>query len=436
MSIFNRFIDDVNGNDANDGKDNIGVGLATATWTESTFTLVQNGHGYTFAAGDVIAIESGTGATPGLYEVASSTVNNIVLVETSTLPTVDNASDFAAGDLATGDIVSSDGPWLTVDKAFNTVNANEDQTMWIRNTGTYTEDTALDLVLNSLSETCTFEGYGTTLGDDVQITLAGILTDPGTGNAFYCFKNIIFDATSTKVNCVSLAVGFITWRKCKFINATGVGVSVGLLHWFWDCDFNDNGNDGFAGGSMGFFANCRFYRNGAAGIDCSSQLVVYNCDFFSNGQHGIDGVAANNTGLICINCTFDGDDKDGVTAVEVGASARGHAAIINCIIYDYTEGTNANHGDRDLLLNNLFNNNTNDFDPASRASDQEGTFQLDPPDFVNEAAGADYALNASSPAVGTGHDQEDNIDMGAHQRAAGGGGSGGLGLPNKRGGKQ
>lgn len=435
MSIFNRFIDGSAGNDANDGKDNIGVGLATATWTESTFTLTQSGHGYTFSTGDVIAIESGTGATAGLYEVASSTSNDIVLVETSTLPTVDNASDFAAGDLASADIVSSDGPWATIDKAFNTVNVNEDQTMWIRATGTYTEDTSLDVVLNSLSETCTFEGYGTTLGDDSQITLAGILTDAVTGRAFYCFKNIIFDATSTKANCISFAVGHVTWRKCKFINATSIGVNVGLIHWFWDCDFNDNGNDGFAGGSMGFFVKCRFYRNGATAIDATSHMVCYQCDFFSNTGNGADGTAANDTALICLECTFDGDSKDGTTAVESNSSQRSAVAIINCIIYDYTEGTNANHGDRDLLLNNLFNNNTNDFDVGSRASDQEGTFQSGAPDFVDEPAGADYALNASSPAVGTGHDQDNNMDMGAHQRSAGGVG-GGLLMPNKRAGKQ
>ncbi len=78
--------------------------------------------------------------------------------------------------------------------------------------------------------------------------------------------------------------------------------------------------------------------------------------------------------------------------------------------------------------------NSNTANYAGDASGQEGEV-TGAPDFVNEVAGADYTLNSGSPAVSAGHDEDNNMDIGAHQLAAGGGG-GGLLMPNKRGGKQ
>lgn len=433
MATANYFVSATNGNDANDGFDNIGVGLATATWTEATLTLTQAGHGYTFAAGDVIYLASGTGLTPGLYEVASSAVNTITLAATSTIPRVGNGNDVAAGDDATGDWTSSDGPWQTIDHAMNTVAAADDTMVYCRAEAAYTESPSIDTAVTSTLQTCTFEGYTTTPGDDGQITITGNLVDSIVTRVHYCFKNIIFDANSALNYCVFITSYEIMFRKCVFKNALIDGVSCVNAAWFWDCDFEDNTSDGISCTWGCFFANCRFYRNGAAGIDCSASTVCWNCTFFSNVGDAINAGAANEDHIIVINCTIDGDGKDTDFGVSKGAAFRGMVAIINCIIYDCTTGDDAAHDERDLLLNNLYNSNT--VDHSQSGSDQEGTFQTGAPDFVNEVAGADYTLNAASPAVSAGHDEDDNMDIGSHQRTAAGAG-GGLLMPNKRANKQ
>ncbi len=68
----------------------------TATWTAATSTLTETGAftDYSFLAGDEIQILDGTGATTGVYKIASRTSANAIVLDGS----------IAAGDLATGDI--------------------------------------------------------------------------------------------------------------------------------------------------------------------------------------------------------------------------------------------------------------------------------------------------------------------------------------------
>lgn len=67
-----------------------------AFWTASTKTLTATNEftDYTHVAGDEIEILDGTGATTGVYEIASKTSANAIVLSTS----------LAAGNLATGDI--------------------------------------------------------------------------------------------------------------------------------------------------------------------------------------------------------------------------------------------------------------------------------------------------------------------------------------------
>lgn len=418
------------GNDANDGLDNIGAGLATATWTEITKTLTQAGHGYTFAAGDVIYLATGTGlVTPGLYEVTSSTANTIVLAATSSLPGVGDANDVAAGDDGTGDWATSSGPWLTIDFAMNSVVASDK--VWLRSTAAFVESPAIDTAAGATTE-IVFEGYATDLGDVGQITITGMLTDTIATSIMYCFKNIIFDANGANANAVQLSSYNITWRNCVFKGATGNGCSSGSVACFYECEFLDNALDG-ASVSSSLFLNCKFYRNGSAGIDCSSGLICYNCVFFSNGGHAIDGGAINDRALIVLNCTIDGDAKDTGDGVTSNAAFRGYTVVMNTILYDCSVGINSHYGDRDILVHNLLNSNTADY--TGDSSGQEGEV-TGAPNFVNEVAGADYTLDTGSPAIGAGSDYSaDEMDIGAIQKASAAGG-GGLLIPNKRGNKQ
>ena len=68
----------------------------TATWTASTKTLTQSSGftSYTFVAGDEVQIIDGTGATTGVYKIASRTSANAIVLESS----------MAASNETTGDI--------------------------------------------------------------------------------------------------------------------------------------------------------------------------------------------------------------------------------------------------------------------------------------------------------------------------------------------
>lgn len=433
-----RFVDS-GGNDANDGLDNIGVGLATATWTESTFTLIQSGHGYTFASGDVIYISGGTGATIGLYEVASSTANNIVLVETSTLLDVGNASDFAAGDLATGDITSSDGALLTADASMNAVAAGD--TVYLRSDKTYSERATIDTVGTS-TNSIRVVGYTTTLDDDGKVTIdaadtrISALTDSlGAVGAYYTFENIKF--TNATGNCVSLSVDTIHWRNCEFTGAAIDGISSsggGII--CESCIFFDNASKGCDASSNCMFFGCTFEDCTDDGIEITQGIVV-NCIFINIGAVAIQFAGSAGELAAVYGCTIDGVGKNTTTGIEF-PSVWGPYVAINNIIYDCGTGIsghdNGNH--RFIGRNNLLNSNTTDYSNVNYRTEPGEVTSA--PGF-NDEAGEDYTLGGGSPAIKTGFDVYEtegttqSMDIGALQK---GGGEGGLLMPNKRGGKQ
>lgn len=436
-----RFVDS-GGNDANDGLDNIGVGLATATWTEATFTLTQNGHGYTFATGDVIYLSAGTGLTPGLYEVASSTANDIVLVETSTLRDVGNGSDVAAGDDATGDWASSDGPLLTGDAAMNAVAAGD--VAYLRSDQNYNELLTIDTV-GTITNAVRFQGYTTTLDDAGRATV---------------------DAQSARANCVADSLGavggFYVFQNIIFTNPTGAAINISLNALvFKNCHFTVTGNDGISTSGNGIQCEaCLFSSIGGVGVDAGTACCIIGCKFFSctstaveitrgavidtliydSGSIGIEFTGAN--GVLCVvyGCTIDGNAKNTTTGIVLPAAFWVPAVIVNNIIYDCTTGISGhNNGGRGRLMsrNNLLNNNTTDYANAGYE-----TFIGEittAPAFTDEGS-QDYTL-ASSDAVAAGFDayaingSTQMKDIGSLQKDVGAA-AGGLLMANKRAGKQ
>ncbi len=441
MAVY--YVDDQTGSDTNDGLDNIGVGLATATWTEATLTLTQAGHGYTFATGDVIYISAGTGVTVGRFEVASSTVNTIVLVGNSTIPDVGNAVNFATEDQAAGDITSSDGPWITIDKVM--VGLGNGDHAWVRATASYTETVVLDTFQATWSTPVIFEGYTTTPGDGGKVTIDGSatrasgLTTSVAGNTNYVFKNFII-TNHTGAGVAFNAIDRITWKNCDFLaNGTtnGAGIIAGILHMFENCKFNDNSLDGVACQSGAVFVGCEFMRNTREAIDGGGTVVALYCIFFSNGGHAISCGAANNVLTIVANCTVDGDGKDTLDGLSNNSAARHIGCVVNSIFYDCAAGIQFSNKEAFISRNNLVNSNTADY------ADGAGTYSGEvtgAPAFTTEAAGADYYLNSSSPAKDAGYDGNEvqgtatGMDIGAVGRIEVA--SGGLGGANKRAGKQ
>ncbi len=85
------------------------ITLATATWTVSSKTITQTAAftNYCHQTGDKLLITGGTGATAGIYVIASKTSADAIVLTT----------DVAAGNLATGDItgyiLNAAGPPIT-----------------------------------------------------------------------------------------------------------------------------------------------------------------------------------------------------------------------------------------------------------------------------------------------------------------------------------
>jgi len=437
-----RFVD-AGGNDANDGLDNIGVTLAgTVIWTESTFTISEAaGHGYTFSAGDVIYVDAGTGVTVGLYEVASSTANNIVLVETSTLLDVGNASDFAAGDLATGDITSSTGALLTGDAAMNAVVAGD--TVYLRSDKTYSETLTIDTP-GTTTSAIRFVGYTTTLDDDGQATIAAadtrtncVADSLGSVGGYYTFENLKFtDGTGDNVN---ISLNAMHWRNCEFTGAAVDGISSsgnGMV--CESCIFFDVVGGCDAGTSCMFFG-CTFEDCIADAIEITWGLVV-NCVFINIGVRAVEFIGSNGFPCVVYGCTIDGVEENTTVGIQFPSASWGPFAAINNIIYDCLTGidghNNGNH--RFIGRNNLLNANTTDYgNTGYRTEPGEVTTA---PQFTDEGS-EDYTLGASSPARAAGFDAYETegstqaADIGALQVGAGAGG-GGLLMANKRGNKQ
>ncbi len=98
------FVDATSGDDGNDGRDGFGFAISTGTWTASTLTLGKTGafSSYTWHDGDRVYVSGGTGITAGLYEIASRTSDDAVVLATS------------CGSANALDVTTSDGPWATL----------------------------------------------------------------------------------------------------------------------------------------------------------------------------------------------------------------------------------------------------------------------------------------------------------------------------------
>ena len=441
-----RFVD-AGGNDANDGLDNIGLTWIAAddvTWTESTFTFADaGGHGLTFAAGDLLYISGGAGATVGLYEVASATANNVVIVETTTLENVKNGSDFAAGDLNAGaDITSSSGALLTADAAMNAVAAGD--TVYLRSDKTYSETLTIDTP-GTTTSAIRFVGYTITLDDDGQATIAAAdtrtncLADSlGSVGGYYTFENLKFtDGTGDNVN---ISLNAMHWRNCEFTGSAVDGIhSSGNGMVCESCIFFDCGTGGCDAGTSCMFFGCTFEDCIADAIEITWGTVV-NCVFINIGVRAIEFIGSNGFPCIVYGCTIDGVIKNTTVGIKFPSASWGPFAAINNIIYDCLTGiaghNNGNH--RFIGRNNLLNANTTDYGNAGyRTEPGEVTTA---PQFTDEGS-EDYTLGASSPAKEVGFDAYETegstqaSDIGALQVGAGAGG-GGLLMANKRGNKQ
>lgn len=327
--------------DSNDGLDPIGFGFTDATYVDSTKTLTKASGftSYVFNTGDQIYIVSGTSVNAGLYTIASKTDNSNIVISTS-----------IGSDSAGGDIVTSTGPWLTLQKGATTAVAG-DTTVWCADAD-WTPSTVTWNVAQAASPSLPKRVTGATargLIDSTVVNIRGdnigvIFTEGGSSGAWahtsFHFLDVVNVNTGTSADGWRALAGQnpVQWIDCKFHDCGGAGIHMDNLNnffYFLRCEFYGNGDAGLDSNTAheGHVTadNCSWHDNGGNGIQ-AGRYWLRNCLIYNNGNNGIRIHFTNSSGSYSVlNCTIYGNGGDGI---QMENSITGHVwvAIRNNII--------------------------------------------------------------------------------------------------------
>lgn len=435
----------------------------SGTTLVSVSSLVVSASTHNFVATDVgncIQITSGTGFTPGFYEIVSTAVNQATL-------------DRSPGTVGVTGVWAEGGALATITQVNANVTANN--TVWVKATGTYTVTAALVITLDSHNGSgapYSIIGYTSTRGDGGSFTWTTAtnsidLIDFSTnGNPAVnvLLQNINFTTTagtpgsglvsvSTNTNTVNVTVinctltgfvigidgnatinsGFVGLQliKSRVTGCSSHGVRNGIANTYvFGSTLDRNGGDGFNTGTafavngVGSyqFVNVIAYLNGGNGInvaftDASASrletVIVSNSDLSSNTGAGfLSSGSTSSNPLPQISNTIM--DANGTYGADMGGGADVSFA---------------------LLFNNAFFNNT--IAATRNTNPGAGTITLTATPYTT--IGTNFALNNTTgggkllkgagfpgtiPGGGTGA-----IDVGALQTSGGsGGGQVGFGI--------
>jgi len=389
----------------NDGRDCFGFVLgATGAFTTSTKNLNKTAAftSYVWVAGDLIYINAGTGVTVGLYEIASKTdSDNIVL-----------ATDIGGTDPT--DVDSSTGPYLTITKANSVLAANN--IVFICDDGAHVSETAAV----SVSTRVRFWGASArgvrykNVGEQAEVDFSGSTADDGfrldTGSTEVVFGHLdVHSAPLMGINC----------------EVTGQPLSPFM---FVYCTVRDNTGGGIDGEGHKLLIACQTYGNGGSGVGCNDQssrartTAIY-CSSHDNGLHGFQS-ASGSVYVHCIsydnaddgfhffssaysqtmvNCVSNGNADDGVYN---GANTNSHVTLLQCAISNNGGWGFDSAGAASALMQefhyNLFYNNTGG-DATNPLPDDDTSITGSDPLFVSVTDGSeDFTPKSNSPLVDAG----------------------------------
>lgn len=359
-------------NDANDGLDPIGFGIADGTYNDATKTLTSTGAftTYVYTAGDQVYIASGTNATPGLYTIASKVdADNITL--TASAGSTDVTADWA----------TSDGPWLTIQKASNTATAG-DFTI-ICADGTHEPAANITYHLDRKGTAANPKRItGATGRGVIDGTKATIDGQNQSGAVFYdnssteCFAftrfqyldlfgnaggsgtqdGILLLVAHTNIQIIDCIVRSMGQNGIHFDNATITGT---ILR----CDIYGNEQDGIGCNQQGDgrvdIRDCSVHDNGSFGIQCG-RTWIDGCVVYDNGSTGIENFLTTVWGQFRVtNSTIQANDGDGIRVENTTAAVL--LTIVNNIISE-NGGYGINYDGNDQFPlqvgPNVFDNNT------------------------------------------------------------------------------
>jgi hypothetical protein len=303
--------------------------------------------------------------------------------------------DGAVGnDANAGTSEGSGNAWATIDKAMNTVAAND--LVYVKASATYNELATIDTAFTG-STHCVFQGYTSTPGDNGKVTWTGTtscLTTAITSRLCYTFMNFTFQNSSA--TNVELGSGDeVLFYNCKFTGAGARGINAGDKIGFLHCEFSSNASDSSSVGNNCCFVGCTIATPGAQGLRAGSATVFYKCLGY--------GITGGDTYLYCggltsmnvvAGCTLDGE---GFTNT-IGGTIPGYGPVVDNIVYDHGTGLSISNYDYNIRAYNLLNSNST-ADYTGGGGYLEGVHDVtSAPAFINEA-GDDYRPSSSSPAV-------------------------------------
>lgn len=422
------WLDPSGGSNSNDGLDLYGFGLTAGSYDDTghadgDFRLSSTGSfaGYTVTSGDTIYLSGGAGITPGLYEIASKVSDDVLLLASS------------AGSDSTGDVTSSDGPWLTFQYLVD--NIGTDDTAYCCATATETTSLTVDIDTTAGTQTAPIRIWGRnangsgfaqyTLQAAGSFTGTALLETPGNYH-YYRFRCITLDA-NTNVNHAFDQTGDTNtgwmWDTCVFENGNAEGVDLRNTYTrMFGCTIRNHGADGLRQNANRNYLRmdaCNIYGNVSDGLFIRNFGLshISNCLIWDNGGDGIT-VENGKSDWSVVGCTIDGNGSDGIGFL--GGAARW--MVTRCAITNNGAYGIGNIGsgsdDSQQITNNLYYGNTSG---ATNLSTTPGfdNYTTDP--GYADAANGDFTPSASSDLVGNG---PFGMMIGAMPPAAGGGGGG------------
>lgn len=434
MTVY--YVRPTNGLDTNDGLDFFGFALSAATFTTSTKNLNETAAfaGYSFTSGDEIYISGGTGVTPGLYEIASRTDDdNIVLV-----------ADIGGTDPA--DVTSSDGAFKTTQKGLDTATADDTLRLCAEATETTIASIDIDTNNGTAEAPIRIEGRDGTNGSAAATyTIQAVATWGGgaliiratTFGKAMMYKDLILDANSLATNAYddneasSVAAELnITYDTIRFTGGTVDGMSSNTPNrdFYVACEFDNNGGDGYASQTLndgtGAFYYCSFHDNTVFGVfmDDAGSIFI-GCEFYDNGNDGIFLQARSDLTQI-LDCTSYGNTGSGFNAATSSVNPLFYA---NCTSsgnggYGFEFSASSDGDTVDYMDYNHTHNNTSGTTNLTGGMPGDNN-QTGDPQFASVVDGSeDFTPANGSPLDSTGIY---GVDIGARKAADPAGGAGG-----------
>lgn len=403
--------------------------LATSGTTVTTLTSATGG----FTAqmvGNCIRINAGTNATVGYYMITGYTDTNTV--------TLDRAPDDGVGGVSSGE-GKVGGATASVDSQTTTTLADSivaGNHVYIKNEGSWAENITT-AIGGSLASPITWEGYGTTRGDNTRAILdlnsgAGVAWTNSAGNYQNYINLEIREAGSHGFAIsVSYAGGFI-FKNVNLTNNGGDGfytVNRRVETMFYDSESANNSSEGYYNYQANREGDCKFY---GSEIHDNSADGIYGC--YITGSMTLaydnagDGAVSQWSESAQINSwTFEGNTGDGL---DIDKDMQGYV-FSSIFSNNGGYGLNVSDGDytgafgTETFDYNAFYNNTSGARNNIGAGDNDITTD---PTYTN-AAGDDYSVGTNMKAKGfpsafPSGNTTSYVDIGAVQRQEPAGGSG------------